>query len=155
MGSGWGSWEWRGNLCTIEKTFKGSYKRVKGHILHEGVKGVEACAFTKNPEVRATFKRENDDTQRLKDHRAKIGMGSTSKHTPRLGARNEPRIVHEARTRGAVLVEEEIYKPACASKDSRLLKMFNNHGREEAESTVVRAIFAFGIPLNVFCSPYW
>jgi hypothetical protein len=75
MGGGGGSWERRCNLCKIEKTFKGSYTRVKAHILHEVGKGVEACAFTKNSEVRATFKREHDDAQRLKDHRAKIGMG--------------------------------------------------------------------------------
>jgi hypothetical protein len=58
MGGGGASWEWRGNLCKIKKTFKGSYTRVKAHILHEGVKGVEACALTKNPEVRATLKVE-------------------------------------------------------------------------------------------------
>jgi len=133
MGGGGGSWEWRCNLCKNEKTFKGSYKRVKVHILHEWVQGVEGCAFTKNPEVRATFKREHDDAQRLKEHRAKIGMGGTSKHTPSLGASNEPRIVHEAMKRRAILVEEEIYKLAGASKDSKLLKMLNSQGREEVE----------------------
>jgi hypothetical protein len=35
MGGG-GSCEWRCNLCKSEKTFKGSYTRVKAHILHEG-----------------------------------------------------------------------------------------------------------------------
>jgi hypothetical protein len=89
----------------------------------------------------------------LKDQRSKIGMGSTS--NPHLGASNEPRIVHEARKRRAVLVEEEISKPASATKDSRLLKMLNNQGREEAESRVARAIFACGIPFNVVWSPYW
>jgi hypothetical protein len=48
MGGGEGSWEWRCNLCKIEKTFKASYTRVKAHILHERVQGVKGCAFTKN-----------------------------------------------------------------------------------------------------------
>jgi hypothetical protein len=126
MGGSGGSWEWMCNLCKNEKAFKGSYTRVKAHILHERVQGVEGCSFTKNPEVRATFKREHDDAQRLKEHRAKIGMGGTSKHTPSLGASNEPRIVHEARKRRATLIEEEISKPAVVGKDSRLLKMLNN-----------------------------
>jgi hypothetical protein len=55
MGGGGGSWEWKCNLCKSEKTFKGSYTRVKAHILHEGVKGVDVCAHTKNLEVRAAF----------------------------------------------------------------------------------------------------
>jgi hypothetical protein len=99
--------------------------------------------------VRATIKREHDDAQSLREHRAKIAMGGTRKNTPSLGASNEPRIVHEARKRRATLVEEEISKPAGASKDSRLLKMLNNQGREEAESRVARAIFSCGIPFNV------
>jgi hypothetical protein len=128
MGGGGGSLEWRCNLCKIEKIFKGSYTRVKAHILHERVQGVEGCAFTKNPEVRATFKREHDDAQRLKEHIAKIGMGGTSKHTPSLSASNEPRIFHEVRKRRAVLVEEEISKSVGASKDIRLLKMLSIQG---------------------------
>jgi hypothetical protein len=71
-------------------------------------------------------------------------MGSTSKHTPSLGAGSEPRIVHEARKRRAIMVEEEISKLAGATKDNNLLKMLNNQGREEAESRVARAIFACG-----------
>jgi len=47
-GASGGSWEWRCNLCKKDKTFKGSYTRVKAHILHEGVKGVDVCAFTRN-----------------------------------------------------------------------------------------------------------
>ena len=74
--------------------------------MHEQVQGVEGCSFTRNPEVRATFKREHDDAQRLKEHRAKIGMGGTSKHTPSLGASNEPRIVHEAKKRRATLIKK-------------------------------------------------
>ena len=79
----------------------------------------------------------------------------TSKHNPSLGARNEPRIIHEARKRRATLIEEEISKPATVGKDSRLLKMLNNQGREEVESRVARAIFACGIPFNVVRSPFW
>ena len=62
MGSG-GTWEWKCNLCKNEKTFQGSYTRVKAHILHEEIKGIDVCAHTKNAEVRAKFKKESVDAQ--------------------------------------------------------------------------------------------
>jgi hypothetical protein len=105
--------------------------------------------------VRDTFKKEHDDAQRLKEHRAKISMGGISKNTLSLGDINEPRIVQEARKRRATRVEEEISNLAGASKDNSLLKMLNNQGREEVESRVARAIFACGIPINVVQSPCW
>jgi hypothetical protein len=150
MGGG-GSCEWRCNLCENGKTYKGSYTRVKAHILHEGVKGVDVCAHTRNPKVRATFEKEHNDAQKLKEQRSNIGIGSNT----HLAASNEPRIVHEARKRRAVQLEEEISKPPTTGKDSRLLKMLNNQGREEAETRVARAIYACGIPFNVVQSPYW
>ena len=83
-------------------------------------------------------------------------MGGTSKLPPTtLVTSNEPRIVHEARKRRAVQLEEEISKPAGAGQDSRLLKMLNNQGREEAEIRAARDIYACGIPFNVVRSPYW
>jgi hypothetical protein len=150
MGGG-GSCEWRCNICEDVKTYKSFYARVKVHILHEGVKGVDVCAHTKNPEVRGTFEKEHNDAPKLKDQRSKVGMGNN----PHMGVRNESRIAHEARKRRVVQLEEEIFKPATISKDSRLLKMLNNQGREDVESRVARAIFACGIPFNVAWSPYW
>ena len=71
---GGGTWEWRCNLCTNGKTYKGSYSRVGAHILHEGVKRV--CSHTSKLEVRVEYKREHDDAQRLKDQKAKISTSS-------------------------------------------------------------------------------
>jgi len=48
MGSS-GMWKWKCNLCKNVKTFKGSYTRVKAHILNEEIKGINVCAHTKNP----------------------------------------------------------------------------------------------------------
>ena len=45
LGAGGGSWEWNCNLCKKDKNFKGSYTRVKAHILHEG-KDIEGCPHT-------------------------------------------------------------------------------------------------------------
>jgi hypothetical protein len=85
-------------------------------------------------------------------------MHSTSKHPPSLGVSNEPRIVHEARKRRALEGEKEISKgpgQQGAATYNKLMKMFNNQKREEAESRVARAIFTGGIPFNVIRSPYW
>ena len=152
---GGGTWEWRCNLCKNSKTYKGSYTRVKAHILHEGVKGVDVCSHTSNPKIKAKYKNEHDDAQRVKDQRAKFAAqshGGTSTHTTRLVAGNEPRIVQEARKRRAMELEGEMANP---TKDSRLVRMFNNQGREEAETRVARAIYACGIPFNVVRFPYW
>ena len=56
------------------------------------------------------FHKEHDDAQKIKDNRAKIAMHGSSKHPPSLGVSNEPRIVHEARKRRALEVENEISK---------------------------------------------
>lgn len=147
-----GTWECKCNLCKNDKTFKGSYTRVKAHILHEKIKGIDVCAHARNPKVKAKFKKENDDAQRLKDQRSKIGTGTTNH---RMTDSIEPRIVQEARKRRALEVEEDLSKPSNPIKDSRLLKMLERQGGEEVDSRVARTIFVCGIPFNVVRSPYW
>jgi hypothetical protein len=36
----------------IDKAYKGYYTRVKAHILHEGGFGVDACAHTRDTQLR-------------------------------------------------------------------------------------------------------
>lgn len=111
-------------------------------------------ASSRAPQARKTRK-EVDDAQRVKDQRAKLSaqsQGGTSTNTTCLAASNEPRIVQEARKRREVDLEGEMANP---TKDNRLVRMFNNQGREEVETRVARAIYACGIPFNVVWSPYW
>lgn len=151
MGSN-GTWEWKCNLCKNDKTFKGSYTRMKAHILHEEINGIEVCAHTRNPEARAKFKKESDDAQRLKDQRSKIGTSTTN---PRMTDNIELRIVQEARMRRALEVKTELSKPSNPIQDNRLLKILDSQAREEVYSRVARAIIACGILFNVVRSPYW
>jgi hypothetical protein len=44
---------------------------------------------------------------------------------------------------------------SSAIQESRIDKMVNVQGREEAETRVARDIYACGIPFNVVRSPYW
>ena len=90
--------------------------------------------------------------QRVKEQRSKLIISRGGTSTIRLAASNEPRIVQEARKRSAVELEGEMANP---TKDSRLVRMFNNQGREEAKTRVARAIYACGIFFNVVWSPYW
>jgi hypothetical protein len=157
MGVGGGSWIWKCNLFKKERTFKGSYTRVKAHILHEP-KGIEGCPHTLDLQVRDRFQKKHDDAKKLKDNRAKIAIHGNRKLPPSLGVSNEPRIVHETKKRRALEVENEISKGPRgrgAASNNRLMKMFNNQKREETKSRVARVIFACGIPFNVVRSPYW
>jgi hypothetical protein len=54
MAVGGALWEWKCNLCKKDKTFKGSYRRVKAHILHGG-KVFEGCPHTLVLQVRDKF----------------------------------------------------------------------------------------------------
>jgi hypothetical protein len=45
------------------------------------------------------FQKEYDDSQNIKDNRAKIFLHGTRKHPPSFGVRNEPRIFYESRKR--------------------------------------------------------
>ena len=67
-------------------------------------------------------------------------------------------IVQHARKRRAnQLAQESSKNPARTPsvQESRIAKLVNMQGREEAESRVARAIYACGIPFNVVWSPYW
>ena len=64
-------------------------------------------------------------------------------------ATSEPHIVHEARKRRETQLEAEMESSTLEANDSRLLKMLNNQERDEAESRVVSALYACGIPFNV------
>jgi ribosomal protein L31 len=79
-------------------TYKGSYTRVKAYILHEGVKGVDVCAHTRDPAVRATFEKEHNDAQTLKEKRSNIGISSNT----HLAASSKRKIIHETRKRRAI-----------------------------------------------------
>jgi hypothetical protein len=99
MGVGGGSWEWKCNLCKKDKTFKGSYTRVKAHILHEG-KGIEGCPHTLDLQVRDKFHKEHDDAQKIKDNRPQISMHGSSRHPPSLGVSNELKLFMKQRRGG-------------------------------------------------------
>jgi len=65
--------------------------------------------------------------------------------------------VLEARKRRAAQQQQPASKSARSPsiQESRIAKMINTQGREEAESRVAGTIYACGIPFNVVRSPYW
>jgi hypothetical protein len=146
MGSG-GSCEWRCNLCNSGKIYKGSYIRVRAHVLHEVIKGVDACAHTRNSKVRAKFDKEHNGAQMLKYQRSNIGSNA------RLATSSEPRIIHEVRKRRETWVKREISKPLVIGKYNKLVRMLINQGREVVETRVTRYIHTCGIPLMWFGPP--
>jgi len=41
--------EWKCNLCKSDKIFKGFHTRVKVHVLHDEIKGIDMCVHI--PEI--------------------------------------------------------------------------------------------------------
>ena len=149
---GGGSWEWRCNLC--KSLYKGSYPRVKAHFLHETGKGVEGCPKTNDPNERRKYQIEQDEADRVKRRHDQLANASIQPPN------TEPRIVLEARKRKATQQQE--VQPSKNTKgsspsvqESRIARLVNVQGREEADTRVARAIYACGIPFNVVRSPYW
>ena len=61
---GGGSWEWRRTLCN--NSYKGSYPRVKTHILQGGGQGIASCMITSDPMARMEYQREQDHADGIK-----------------------------------------------------------------------------------------
>jgi len=130
---GGGSWEWRCNLCN--NTYKGSYPRVKAHLLHGGGQGISGCTKTVDPLARRAYQREQDeadDTKRRHDDLTQVPSNI------------EPRIVAEARKRRAGHTQQH-EQPAPKNtrgpgaspsvQDSRIARLVNVQAREEKKPT--------------------
>ena len=75
---GGGSWEWKCTLCN--GLFKGSYPRVKAHLLHETRKGVDSCLATRDPIKRRKYQAEKDDADRTRDLRIVLEVRKKGPH---------------------------------------------------------------------------
>ena len=82
---GGGSWEERCNLCN--NSYKGSYPRVKAHLLHEGGQGIASCTKTTNPLMRRAYQREQDEADGIKRRHEELSQATQA--PPNV----EPRIV--------------------------------------------------------------
>ena len=150
---GGGSWEWRCTLCN--NTYKGSYPRVKAHMLHVGGQGILGCTKTSDPLVRRAYQREQDEADGTKRRNDDLTQAPSN---------IEPRIVAEARKRRVGHTQQH-EQPAPKNtrgpgaspsvQDSRIGRLVNVQAREETDSRVARCIYACGIPFNVVRSPYW
>eukprot|EP00253_Pinus_taeda_P002383 PITA_02383 len=149
--AGGGSWEWRCNLCN--NLYKGSYPRVKAHLLHGGGQGIVGYTKTTDPLARRAYQREQDEVDGTKRRHDDLTQAPSN---------IEPRILAEARKR-RVGPTQQHEQPAPKNtrgaspsvQDSRIAKLVNVQPREETDSRVVRCIYACGIPFNVVRSPYW
>ncbi len=96
---GGGSWEWRCNLCS--NSYKGSYPRVKAHLLHGGGHGIVGCTKTTDLMVRRAYQREQDEADGIKR-----SHDEHSQATPQAPPNIEPRIIVEARKRRASATQQ-------------------------------------------------
>ncbi len=138
---------WKCNLCQI--LHKGSYTRVKAHFLQESGKGVEVCSKTKDPVERKKYQIEQDEADRLKRKHEQLSQATPQ--APNI----EPRIVEQARKRRTNQIQQEATKNPTGTpsvQDSKIAKLVNMQGREEAESRVARPSMLV-VSLSMWFSP--
>ena len=111
--AGGGSWEWRCNLCN--NTYKGSYPRVKAHLLHGGGQGISGCTKTSDPLARRAYQREQDEVDGIKRRLDELSQ-ATPQATPQAPSNIEPRVVVKARKRRASATQQHEQPP---SKNTR------------------------------------
>lgn len=132
--------------------YKGSYPRVKAHLLHDARKGIEHCTKTNDPIEKRKYQSEQDEADRLKRRHEQFAQATPQ--APNI----EPIIMQHATKRRANQLAQESSKNTTRTplvQESRIAKLVNMQGREEVETRVARAIYACGIPFNVVRSPYW
>lgn len=128
-----------GMRCTLcNGMYKGSYPRVRAHLLHEMRKGIDSCMKTDDPVERRKYEIKQEEADRVK--RRHDQLSNDTHQAPNI----EPRIVQEARKRKATQTQGQASKnsrsPTPSTQESRIAKLVNVQGREEAETRVAREV---------------
>eukprot|EP00253_Pinus_taeda_P014475 PITA_14475 len=146
---GGGSLAWVCSEC--KKEFKGSYTRVKAHLLGLRNNGVCICSGPLKENGKdgnglnkikiAKYRRKQDEADAKANE---ANPASHLKHPTRLGASSSKPPLY---SHGIVGSKRSSLGP--------LEKSFNNDAREIADAAVAQCIYANGLSFNLVRSPYW
>ena len=142
---GGGNVAFRCNYC--EKTFRGSYSRVKVHLLKLSKFGIQPCAKVGNEYQNEIQKLE--DTYEESSHRLKkpklVSLPIDSPTSPNLGSRES----------STATSHPFFPKKKKGVGNSPLERAFNNQCQEQLDSLIARTFYFAGLPFHFAKNPYW
>lgn len=125
LAGGGGNYELKCNFCMFE--FKGSYTRVKSHLLGQSGLGVKGCTGIDDKKL-AEILRENDEAALKKDAQSKSSVP---------------------------LPTQDFYHAKKRKVDGDLAKSFNHGARDTLDHLIARYFYANGVPFYHIRSPYF
>ena len=140
---GGGNVAFRCNYC--EKTFKGSYSRVKAHLLKLSNFGIQPCAKVRDKYQNEMQKLENayeESTHRLKKPKL-VSLPTDSPTSPNFGSRES-----------STATSHPFFPQKKGVGNSPLEWAFNNQCREQLDSLIARKFYSAGLPFHFAKNPY-
>lgn len=126
---GKGNASWRCNYCN--KTYKGSYSRVRAHLLREKGHGIATCSEVTSEYLIEMKELDREATEKANSVQVPLPTGTTSLNPP---------LDKNKRRRGT---------------EGPLAKAFNNEARDHLSSEIARLFYSAGLPFNVARNPYF
>ncbi|KAJ1415465.1 Zinc finger, BED-type [Sesbania bispinosa] len=125
---GGGNASWRCNYCNI--IYKGSYFRVKSHLLKEKGHGIAICSQVSNDCLKEMKKIEREAMEKSKPVHVPLPTGTTS-FNPSLDGGKRRRV------------------------ETPLGRAFNNEARDHLSCEIARLFYSAGLPFNLARNPYF
>ncbi|KAL0313520.1 UNVERIFIED_CONTAM: hypothetical protein Sradi_5751300 [Sesamum radiatum] len=139
------------NIC--KGAYKGSYSRVKAHLLKIGGNGIKGCPKVTVSQIVEMTKLEDEAVQRKERGQPKMvslplsicSSSQSSSHSVSMDAINSSSF------------RQERYEPKKrkVGSDSALEKAFNFQVREQLDSEIARMFYSGGLPFNLARNPYY
>ncbi|KAG8379144.1 hypothetical protein BUALT_Bualt07G0057600 [Buddleja alternifolia] len=140
------------NLC--KATYKGSYSRVKSHLLKIGGNGIKVCSKVTDSQLNEMKKLEDEATQRREIEQPRLAplsgafssSSQSSSHSVSVDALNSMR------------QEGYEYAPRKRKVDgdnNPIEKAFNYMGREQLDAEIAKMFYSAGLPFNLARNPHY
>ncbi|XP_027342768.1 uncharacterized protein LOC113855350 [Abrus precatorius] len=127
---GRGNASWSCNFC--QRTYKGSYFRVKSHLLKERGHGIATCLSVTDEYLQEMKQLEREASKKSKFVDVPLPIGTTSSNPP---------IADGSKRRRAI--------------ESPLGRAFNNEARDHLSCEIARMFYSAGLPFNITRNPHF
>ncbi|KAG8371118.1 hypothetical protein BUALT_Bualt13G0053500 [Buddleja alternifolia] len=146
---GGGNFPFTCNFC--KSTYKGSYSRVKAHLLKVAGNGIKICPKVTVSEIYDMRKLEDEATQRREQSQPKMVPlpRSSSSHSTSYS------VSMDALNSSAFRQESFDPKIKRTESDSPLERAFNVVEREQLDGKIARMFYSSGLPFNLAKNPHY